>query len=218
MASRSEFRAPPTLALPTDPMRRALHARSVMQNVTENTLQQAPDADVSSETVMLDRVPFSETPFYSYREHCEGVGRLALVLGQTLGLKDRDLRIVRYAGILHDLGRSQPWQRSDPDHGQLSARLADEALRRDPQYGADSAFRDEVCRLIAGHNLSAADLPKDPKAMALWDADALDSARFSPNTRDGIVVFKERTTRLCTVDARAEDVQLRWRKYRKWVG
>lgn len=56
-------------------------------------------------TAVLDMTDELETVDPYIRNHCERVAALAVLLGEALGLTPREIRLLRYAGRLHDLGK-----------------------------------------------------------------------------------------------------------------
>lgn len=199
----------------TDPRRQF---RESDEAYTERMLRLAQLNKVRTEvdTIELRHIDWSPVPLYGY-DHCDQMSQLAVQIGMTLGLKEAELKIVKTAGLMHDIGRSAPWQQADEGHQQRSAELAERTLRQSASW-AMTDFIGEVCKLIKENTLSSKTPPKNPLAQCLWDADALESARFAPGTTEGLKIWKERTdnTLLCTPFARDREVKQRWLRHRGW--
>jgi hypothetical protein len=165
----------------------------------------------------LRDVAWSTVEHYGY-PHGQEVSMLAHYVGEQLGLNKETLERVKLAGLLHDLGRETPWQVADPNHRQRSADLAEKFLRSQSEVWHQQALIEETCWIIANHDLSAKELPTDPRLQALWDADSYDAARFSPGTVEGLKVFRERTKtdRLCTAWAKEANNKRVWLNHRGW--
>lgn len=194
---------------------------------SENTIQQALRAermfnaaqanaqragDIAGAT-SLERIEWAADPF-GY-DHARHTSRLAVHIAEGLGLVGRDLQIVKAAGLFHDIVRQGPWQQPDPGHAQRCAIAAEEFMRKDPEWWSQRDLHEEICRLIAQHDLNGTP-PQDPKAQALWDADSYEAARLSPKTREGGEIMKRRLETLCTDWARIPEHQRRWRDTRGW--
>lgn len=147
----------------------------------------------------LRDLPFSAVPLFGY-DHCNIVSSLGFDIGSVLGLPQRELEAIKLAGLLHDAGRTRPWQFAEPGHQKVSADLAVRALRGAGNTHGNDWLRDRVEFLILSMDLSAKELPRDPALQVLWDVDALEAARLAPGTPEGLRVFRERTRRerLCT--------------------
>lgn len=165
----------------------------------------------------LRDVEWSPVEHFGY-PHSQEVSMLAHYIGEFLGLPKNVLERVKLAGLLHDLGRQTPWQTPDPHHNQRSADLAVRFLRSQSEVWHQQDLIDEVAWLIANHDLSAKELPSDPRLQALWDADSYDAARLAPGTVEGLKVFRERTRseRLCTAWAKEAANKRVWLNHRGW--
>lgn len=185
--------------------------------IQANALRNAQRLDVPH--LELKDLPWSEVPKYGY-DHCNGVAMLAYEMGLALGLNDRDLQAVKLAGMLHDVGRTKPWQFPEPGHQKASAEIAVRVLRGGKHSHTEDWLRDRVEYLILGMDLSAPSLPTDPALQVLWDVDALEAARLAPGTPEGMRVWKQRTveSRLCTQLARSRDARLNVLRNHGWPG
>ena len=165
----------------------------------------------------LRDVPWSTVEHYGY-PHSQEVSMLAHYVGEQLGLNKDTLERVKLAGLLHDLGRETTWHVPDPLHRHRSADLAAKFLRSQSEVWHQQDMIEEVCWLIANHDLSSTTLPIDHRLQALWDADSYDAARFSPGTPEGLKVFRERTNneRLCSEWAKQKDNKKVWLHHRGW--
>jgi len=172
----------------------------------------------------ISTVPWPDQPHYGWDHHKhtqEMTHHILLVLkSDGVEVSDRDLLVAKTAALYHDLGRARPWQYADT-HADLSARLADSVMRAHPET---ASYRDEVCRLISMHRLPLPDSkapvppPRDPRLVALWDADCLESARFfsGPDAErtEGFRLMCFSFGQLITPWARLLEVQRRYRDRR----
>ncbi len=126
-------------------------------------------------------------------------------------LSPRELKVLRSAAMLHDLGREEGWRSQDPHHAERSARLAHDHMIKTPLW-ADRELVNEVCTLIKQHSLSRA--PTSPMLLALHDAECFESARLAPSTMDGIQNMAKRMDQCITPWARLLEHQRRWRDMR----
>lgn len=166
----------------------------------------------------LQDIPFSEVEYYGW-DHAQQVSKLSALIAQVqFGMEGADLQAVTLAGLYHDLGRTTPWQQADPYHNKRSAELAVRYMTGAGKFQTDSALVEKVERLILLHDLSAAELPRDPMQQALWDADSYDAARIRPGSVDGLKLFKARTRpeRLCTEWAKDPANKRTWLSHRGW--
>ena len=193
-----------------DPIRQALQQERVFQAAQANANRVGNIAGATS----LEKIVWQADPF-GY-DHARQTSRLAVHIAESLGLKDAQISIVKAAGLFHDLDRRGPWQQNDPTHAMRSAIAAEEAMRNDPEWWTQRDLHEQICRLIANHNLDS-EIPTDPAAQALWDADSYEAARFAPNTREGAAILKKRMDRLTTGWARLPEHQRRWRDMRGWT-
>ena len=76
------------------------HAGLAMENARLH--QQLSEAYISTVAVLADAIEAKDA--YT-RGHCEGVSRVAVEVARRLGLKDGALDAVRYAALLHDVGK-----------------------------------------------------------------------------------------------------------------
>ncbi len=158
--------------------------------------------------------PQKEDEPYGYY-HGKWTAQLAVHIAETLpDVKPEDLRVLRTAALLHDIGRREDWRKPDPGHAQRSAALADELMKR-TEWWAQSALRERVCRTIATHTLEGPP-PGDPILISLWDAECLESARLGPKTKAGASILAARTARVLTPWAKNPEHQRRWRDMRGW--
>jgi hypothetical protein len=136
--------------------------------------------------------------------------------------KPRDFDVIKTAGLLHDLGRTTPWQAANVGHASRGAVIANRVFHDDAKAWGDQGFAADVCQLIATHRLppvgGADDVPRptDPRLIALWDAECYEAARFVPNTPEGGKILAARMKMCITPWAREVGNQKRWRVYRGW--
>lgn len=76
------------------------HAGLAMENARLH--RKVNEAYVSTVAVLADAIEAKDA--YT-RGHCEGVSRVAVEVGRRLGLVDEELNTVRYAALLHDVGK-----------------------------------------------------------------------------------------------------------------
>lgn len=161
------------------------------------------EADRAIPQIELWSLPWPELDYYN-SDH----GRHTMYLAITMlnAIEDRgdtddklSARALMTAGLIHDVGRRRDWRKEDPDHAHRSAQIAEDALKRTPDW-ADDKLRERCCRLIAQHDISRDPREiSDPLAQALHDADCYESARIAPKTGVGQELFLARTSndRLC---------------------
>lgn len=167
---------------------------------------------VNVEEINILDVPWPEEP-YGF-QHAQETAALAVHIAQTIGgISPTDLNALRFAGMFHDVCRARPWQEKDDGHSQRSADYLERFMqkRNDP-----TSLIERAVLLVARHDLSARELPRDPLAQALWDADSLEAARLSPGTPTGLRILRQRNARLCTAFARERDNQATWMRHRGW--
>lgn len=192
----------------------------MLPNMNMERLMAAAEANaqrsVALEHVDLREVPWSPIAEYGY-QHCQETSMLAHHIGRIVGLDDKALKSIKAAALLHDLGRTQPWQATDPGHGARSADLAVEFLRKQEATRLNKEFIDDVGWLIAHHDLSG-EKPSDLRLQCLWDADSYEAARLAPGTPEGLKVFRARTSndRLCTDWAKDTNNKKVWLAHRGW--
>ncbi len=174
---------------------------------------------VTVDALDIASIPWSPAPLYGHA-HSQQVSMLAYEIGTTLGLTEADLEAVKIAGLLHDVGRTQPWHHADPGHQKASAEIAVRLLRGSVEKTiADrDVLRDRVEFLILGLDLSQKELPRDPALQALWDVDALESARYAPGTVEGLKLFKARTaaSRVCTAYGKERTFHTQMLRHHGW--
>ena len=181
----------------------------------------------------LIKAHFGAAPFdYS---HALETSQLCESIGAFLGLTGDELWACRAAGMFHDLGRNievpagggdldrknggkvSLWTERAPNHARLSADLAEVALASDVNFTA-THMTARVCRVIGQHNIHGP-APTDPIALALYDADLLEAARFGRFYGQDIGTFEKflhgRYSRLATEWARDPRVKERWRRTRQ---
>lgn len=194
-----------------DPLQQALFAERMFQAASHNK-QMVGDITGASK---LEHIAWPTVQYYGY-DHARNTSRLAAHIASYLGLSERDISIVKAAGLFHDIGRLEPWHKEDRDHAFRSASFAEEYMKKDPEWWAQRDLHEEICRLIAQHSLSG-EAPRDPRAIALYDADCMEAARIAPNTIEGAKLMKQRMSQLQTEWARHSEHQQRWRTYRGWL-
>ncbi|MBN1595633.1 HD domain-containing protein [candidate division FCPU426 bacterium] len=103
-------------------------------------------------------------------EHTERVLVLALHLAEKEGA---DQEIVRYAAVLHDIGRAEEDQSSGQVcHAERGATMARLLLAR---HGLEPLKIERIARCIQTHRFRGRLQPETPEAKVLFDADKLDS-------------------------------------------
>lgn len=190
-----------------------------MQNRQQNVM--------AGPQTFIGHIDFPELEHYGY-DHHEQTSELAKRVFASLPMftagttqeQQFNLEVVRLSALMHDLGRKTPWTKHDPEHGVLSASIAEDLLKKDPKFTSDPSMRDrlikEVPRIIAAHDLGG-EQPRDPRAQALWDADSYEIYRFEVgNIKHMKGPVRERMSRLCTEWARVADNQRKWRVFRGW--
>lgn len=161
----------------------------------------------------LRDIPFPEIPFYDGK-HGFMVSQLADSIGNTLKLSDNDLRVVRTAGLYHDLGRQTVFSEVDPKHNERSAEMAHKLMTGAKDGHGDRAFIDKVCGYIARHQVGVQTI--DLLAQALHDADALEAARIMPGTTTGMLAVRRAQTCMLTPFGRNKDAMRRMMVYHGW--
>lgn len=190
-------------------IQQTLRAERMFQAAQMNNQRVGDIAGASS----LENITWGEDPF-GY-DHARQTSRLAVHIAEGLGVTGRDLQIVKAAGLFHDIVRQGPWQQPDPGHAMRCAVAAEEFMCKDPEWWSQKDLHQDICKIIAQHNLEG-EMPTDPRAQALWDADSYEAARFAPNTREGLEILKKRLDNLCTQWAKLAEHQRRWRDNRGW--
>lgn len=112
------------------------------------------------------------------RLHLLSVAYLAVLIAKNEGIRDLSmLRALWYAGVFHDVGRSNRYGAcDDPDHALRSAESAAWMLSR---HHVDREISELTTALIRDHTSDdEASLP--PLSRIFKDADALDRYRFGP--------------------------------------
>lgn len=102
--------------------------------------------------------------------HIERVYKLALRIGRK---ENADLKILKLAAILHDIGRKrQDDSNGKIDHSEEGARLAKEILER---HNLDKEKIKEIVHCIETNRFRSIKSPKSKEARILFDADKLDA-------------------------------------------
>jgi hypothetical protein len=153
---------------------------------------------------------------YDYYHH-KFTMQLAIYIAEgfegDMKLSHQQLKVLKTAAFLHDLGREAPWQKDDPGHAMRGAEIARKLLVESPLWSERETI-DDVCKLIANHSLNK--LPEGPLLTALHDAECFESARFAPNTHEGIAIMRERMSKVVLQWSKNPEHQARWRKNRGW--
>ncbi len=103
-------------------------------------------------------------------DHTLRVYKLALKIASNYG-KEVDLRVLRLAALLHDVGR--PYElKEGRHHALISAEIARKILK---EYGFDNDFIEKVVHAILAHSFSLRVTPRSLEAKILSDADKLDA-------------------------------------------
>jgi len=180
------------------------------------------DIDPAFPQIHLNFVPWPDNLEGYDVKHGLNTAKLALViLSHDFPAEntEQNMRALWCGALLHDLGRQKDFRVVDDGCAQRSALLAEQTLKN-PQHGVefDANLREVTCRLIADHDLANADLPIEPLAQALWDADAYEACRFRPGTHDGLKALKQFTApdRLCTSWAKDRNNLKRYMNWRGW--
>ncbi len=181
--------------------------------------QQNQDRAVALPGVDLRDIPFSSVPFFGY-DHSQETSQLSHYIGDWLGLDTPALQAVKTAALLHDIGRTLPWDSRglpEPGHHVHSANLAVTFLKSQNETWAKQGLIEEVGWLIANHALTLeGELPRDKRLQALWDADSFEAARLGVGTSAGMKLFRTRMARLCTDWAKEKQNQKKWLTHRGW--
>jgi uncharacterized protein len=103
-------------------------------------------------------------------EHTERVCGLAFHIAEK---EDADIKVVKYAAVLHDIARYQEDRSGGKiDHAAQGAKMAKKLLAA---RGFDAVFIKAVCGCIATHRYRGSLKPESLEAKVLFDADKLDS-------------------------------------------
>ncbi len=103
-------------------------------------------------------------------DHTERVYNLCIYIGKK---EKADLEILRFAAILHDIGREEEYNlKGKICHAERSAELTIGILKR---YGFDEEKIDKIVHCIETHRFRGDKIPKTKEAKVLFDADKLDS-------------------------------------------
>lgn len=151
----------------------------------------------------------AELPEYGF-DHAKRTSQLAVHIGLELNIPEADLKILRTAAFLHDIGRKTSWRQADPYHAERSAALADDIMRRSSWWAAEERRR-AVCQLILGHHVGVDHRPQGPLATALHDADCYEAARLAPGTKEGLEVMSARHKLCASTWAQDAEKHRRWR-------
>ncbi len=167
----------------------------------------------ASPALTLEKANFPIDPF-GYT-HATKTADIAERVGAFLGLKGDELQLCRHVALFHDLGRRAPWWEKDPDCARRSAEAAMIVLKDNPDWFARPDMVARAGRIIAAHSLDRETLPDtiavegDKIAIALWDADSLECARFDPNGARGRELVARRYKRLLSAWAELPEHQER---------
>lgn len=180
----------------------------------ERSLQQRQDRfAISGAEIDLAAIPFPDLEYYDYEHGTHTMMLATTVARDIIGITNKnELDAVKVAALFHDVGRKEVWQRPDPMH---AIRSADAALAYLQLKNAPTSLIERACKLIAMHSLSG-DPPGDPLLKALWDADSLEAARFTPNRSPGRTELAKRRRRMCTEWAARTDTAKIWMRKRGW--
>lgn len=162
---------------------------------------------VATPQLLLGRADWPAEP-YGFN-HGREVSEVAQSIAASLGLVGDELLMARAVGMFHDLGRRETaWYRPDPDHGRRGAERALHCLMEDPNWEAldGTGLLSRGIRIIAQHRLDGPP-PRDPIAIALHDADILESSRHAPGTREGNALLERLYPRCISEFARQPRVQ-----------
>ncbi len=140
-----------------------------------------------------------ETKDHYTRGHSERVSRASVLIARVLGMRDDRVEALRYAGILHDVGKLGVPTRVLQKTGPLSDMEFD-AIKRHPRNGTEMvrgiAFLEEAYTGIMHHHerldgrgyplgLSGNDIPEFARIIAVADAfDSMTSTRSYRGARD----------------------------------
>jgi hypothetical protein len=165
-----------------------------------------------------EKIEFPELAHYGF-DHGDKTAKLALViLGECGGIEmgPSQQKALWTAALFHDIGRRAELGKPDPEHAQRGATIVEAILRGMPDLWHDEVLRNTACRLVANH--SKRPETKDPLAMALWDADHFEAARFEPGTQNGLLYLKtmSRPETLCTDWARSRSRLKTYMEFRGW--
>ena len=140
-----------------------------------------------------------ETKDHYTRGHSERVSRASVLIARVLGMREDRVEALRYAGILHDVGKLGVPTRVLQKTGPLSDMEFD-AIKRHPRNGTEMvrgiAFLEEAYTGIMHHHerldgrgyplgLSGEDIPEFARIIAVADAfDSMTSTRSYRGARD----------------------------------
>jgi len=103
-------------------------------------------------------------------EHTERVYNLCMYIGKK---ESADLEILKYAAILHDIGRDYEDQsKGNFCHAERGAKLAKKLLEK---YNMDQEKIKKIVQCIESHRFRGNKIPQSIEAKVLFDADKLDS-------------------------------------------
>ena len=147
-----------------------------------------------------------ETKDHYTRGHSERVSRASVMIAGILGMRDDRVEALRYAGILHDVGKLGVPTRVLQKTGPLSDMEFD-AIKRHPRNGTEMvrgiAFLEEAYNGIMHHHerldgrgyplgLSGKDIPEFARIIAVADAfDSMTSTRSYRGARDVPAALEE---------------------------
>lgn len=103
-------------------------------------------------------------------EHTERVYNLAMHIGK---IEKADIEIVKYAAILHDIGRSKEDESNGKIcHAEIGAKKAEKILKK---FGLQDDKVKKIVHCIRAHRFRGKIKPQTKEAKVLFDADKLDS-------------------------------------------
>lgn len=144
--------------------------------------------------------------------HGKHTAQLAAHIATTVfNVVGEDLLVLGAASWLHDIGRKLGWRDSDPNHAERSAELADKVMKSTPSWLHKTERRLAVCKLIANHSLHKPLRDRSPLTISLYDADAYESARLAPDTKEGLSIMSLRMQSCVTEWALDANHQRKWR-------
>jgi HD superfamily phosphodiesterase len=159
----------------------------------------------------LSQITWPDVKHYDF-EHGKHTMELALHIAQdplAIPLSAEDLKVLKAAALLHDVGRTKPWTATDEHHAARGASLADDIMKK-TAWWAQSELRERVCKTIHDHSL-AKEPPNDPLLRALWDAECYEACRFMKEGQEGMVLMVKRRKQTLSSWAANENHHARWR-------
>lgn len=163
----------------------------------------------------LKSIDFPAVENYGY-DHGKNTARLALVILSHAFPElnnQREQSVLWTAALFHDVGRSTPFGVEDANHAAQSAAILDKFIRGQDAYCHDVELRERACRLVARHH----EVPDEPLAKVLADADAYEACRVLPGTSEGLRYLKARTATLHTEWAKSKSNLKTYMGHRGWT-